>query len=543
MYTSFFGLNEKPFSITPDPRYLFMSERHGEALAHLVYGVTESGGFIQLTGEVGTGKTTLVRTLLQNRLPDNADVAVVLNPQLSATEFLATIVEELGVEDSVDASSLKSLTDALNRYLLDAYAEGRRVILIVDEAQNLAPSVLEQVRLLTNLETSKQKLLQIILIGQPELRELLSRNDLRQLAQRITGRYHLEPLSRQETAAYVAHRMKVAGALTDVFEAAALREIFRLTQGVPRLVNVICDRALLGSYSREQSRVSARMVRRAAAEVAGDEGIPAWRRWFRPMAAAATIVIAAGAAAVWTQRDAPPAVTEPVAVQGRIIPIERTAVTPEPIPEPEPTLEEQLDLATALTDESTAFSTLLDTWGLDTGLVCSDLSDLGFSCLQARGSLGSLRQLDRPAVLTLVSETGESHHVVLYALRGEYADISMGGVVESHRTGDLAELWLGQYLMVWQPPNGRSVALVPGVDDPNVAWLRQSLSVIDVRYSAPPLDSTVYDAGLERQVMAFQRDHRLDVDGLAGRQTQIIINGLLAESTMPRLTTARLAKD
>ena len=209
MYTSFFGLNEKPFSITPDPRYLFISERHGEALAHLVYGVTESGGFVQLTGEVGTGKTTLVRSLLQSRMPANADVAVVLNPQISAREFLVTICEELGIGVPEDRNSIKALIDKLNQHLLDAHADGRRTILVVDEAQNLQPDVLEEVRLLTNLETARQKLLQIILIGQPELRELLARNDLRQLAQRITGRYHLEPLSRSETAQYIEHRLKV----------------------------------------------------------------------------------------------------------------------------------------------------------------------------------------------------------------------------------------------------------------------------------------------------------------------------------------------
>ena len=200
MYTSFFGLNENPFSITPDPRYLFLSERHAEALAHLVYGVTESGGFMQLTGEVGTGKTTLVRTLLSNRMPENADVAVVLNPQLSPLEFLETICEELGIAVVEDRGSSKALIDRLNRHLLTAHADGRRTILVVDEAQNLSRDVLEQVRLLTNLETSKQKLLQIVLIGQPELRDLLARNDLRQLTQRITGRYHLAPLSRNETS-------------------------------------------------------------------------------------------------------------------------------------------------------------------------------------------------------------------------------------------------------------------------------------------------------------------------------------------------------
>src|SRR5487761_2099872 len=196
MYTSFFGLSEKPFAITPDPRYLYLSGRHAEALAHLLYGINEAGGFVQLTGEVGTGKTTIVRTLL-SRLPQHADVAVILNPRVTPTEFLQSICEELGIALSgADRHSIKHLVDALYQRLLSAHAESRRVILIVDEAQNLSPSVLEHVRLSTNLETPSHKLLQIILIGQPELRELLARNDLRQLAQRVTGRYHLCPLDR-----------------------------------------------------------------------------------------------------------------------------------------------------------------------------------------------------------------------------------------------------------------------------------------------------------------------------------------------------------
>jgi general secretion pathway protein A len=316
MYTSFFGLNEKPFSITPDPRYLFMSERHGEALAHLVYGVTESGGFIQLTGEVGTGKTTLVRTLLLNRMPDNADVAVVMNPQLSVLEFLATICEELHIDVPHNRGSIKAQTDALNRHLLKAHAAGRRTILVVDEAQNLTPAVLEQVRLLTNLETAKQKLLQIILIGQPELRDLLARNDLRQLAQRITGRYHLEPLTSEETAHYIEHRLKVAGALGEVFDGSAKKETFRLSQGVPRLINVICDRALLGAYSRESRQVDSRLIRRAAAEVRGQlERSP----WLRPIAVAAGVIgLAIIAASLWSinqpQATPPPDVAETPAV-------------------------------------------------------------------------------------------------------------------------------------------------------------------------------------------------------------------------------------
>ena len=287
MYLSFFGLSEKPFAITPDPRYLYLSERHAEALAHLLYGINESGGFIQLTGEVGTGKTTVVRTLL-SRVPHHADVAVILNPRVTPVEFLLTICEELGLGvDEADRSSVKEMVDALNRRLLSAHADGRRVIVIVDEAQNLSAEVLEQVRLLTNLETPTQKLLQIILIGQPELRELLDRTDLRQLAQRITGRYHLKPLSRDESQQYVRHRLRVAGAAGEIFTPAALREVHRLSAGIPRVINVCCDRALLGAYTQERRRITPSLVRRAAGEVYGRQFAPLWLGWV-----AAAIVLA-----------------------------------------------------------------------------------------------------------------------------------------------------------------------------------------------------------------------------------------------------------
>ena len=306
MYTSFFGLNEKPFTITPDPRYLFMSERHGEGLAHLVYGVTESGGFIQLTGEVGTGKTTLVRTLL-GQIPAEVDIALILNPQLSAVEFLTTICEELGIDLPKQRYSAKALVDALNRHLLEAHSQGRRTILLVDEAQNLSDSVLEQVRLLTNLETARQKLLQIILIAQPELRDKLAREHLRQLAQRVTGRYHLEPLSSEETFRYIDHRMRVAGALTEVFEPAAKREVYRLSGGVPRVVNVICDRSLLGAYSREMRTIDKRIVRKAASEVSGQSVRSGLVKWLLPVAAVLGLGAVAAGRIPGTNRGGAPA--------------------------------------------------------------------------------------------------------------------------------------------------------------------------------------------------------------------------------------------
>ncbi|MBT8090813.1 MAG: AAA family ATPase [Gammaproteobacteria bacterium] len=556
MYTSFFGLNEKPFSITPDPRYLFLSERHGEALAHLVYGVTESGGFVQLTGEVGTGKTTLVRTLLLNRMPDNADVAVVLNPQLSVLEFLATICEELHIDVPHNRGSIKALTDALNRHLLKAHGEGRRTILIVDEAQNLSPAVLEQVRLLTNLETAKQKLLQIILIGQPELRELLARNDLRQLAQRITGRYHLEPLTTEETADYIEHRLKVAGALGEVFDPGAKKETFHLSQGVPRLINVICDRALLGAYSLESRRVDRRLIRRAAAEVRGQlERSP----WLRPVAiTAGVIAVAIIAATLWSltrlQESQPVLIAEAPAEAVAAETLDETpdisrseAAAASEIPAAQPTLNEQLQLATDLTNTASALSTLFGAWGLDYDVggkdACSQAGDAGLACLYQRGSWSGLRQMDRPAVLTLIDDSGESHEVVLMAVHGNTAELSIGGVLVTHPVESITDAWFGQYLLLWRPPNGRAISLGPNSRGADVVWLRESLASIDDRFVTSTPASDVYDTELEQVVRAFQRAHRLDVDGLAGQQTQIVINSLLAVDGTPRLRTPLLAKD
>ncbi len=328
MYTEYFGLSEKPFSITPDPRYLYLSGRHAEALAHLLYGVTESGGFIQLTGEVGTGKTTLVRSLLE-QLPEQAQIALVLNPRLSPMEFLQVICDELGVVvPPAERRSGKALVDGLNRHLLTAHAAGRRVVLIVDEAQNLSAEVLEQLRLLTNLETAKQKLLQIILIGQEELRDLLARNDLRQLAQRITGRYHLEALDRADTAAYVRHRVTVAGGTTDLFSRRALNTIHAEAGGIPRLINVISDRALLGAWSAETRQVTPALARAAAREVRGVEPASE-RRW--PWLIMGAFGLASVSIAAWLalRHGAPPPV-QPASAPAATVPTAAVAQTPAP---------------------------------------------------------------------------------------------------------------------------------------------------------------------------------------------------------------------
>lgn len=548
MYTEFFGLNEKPFAITPDPRYLYMSERHGEGLAHLVYGVTESGGFIQLTGEVGTGKTTLVRTLL-GQMPAEAEVALILNPQLSAVEFLGAICEELHIALPADRNSPKALVDALNRHLLNAHAAGRRVILLVDEAQNLAPEVLEQLRLLTNLETTRQKLLQIILIAQPELREKLSQTDLRQLAQRVTGRYHLEPLSQEDTIRYIEHRLKVAGALGEIFEPAAKRHAYRLSGGIPRLINVICDRALLGAYSQESRTVSKKLLRRAAAEVSG--GSNRRRLWHRvALAAGALAIVAVPAlwyASPWTPPEvaaAPPATTIADTASDPAVTIEAPADTAERPPAAvsgSVSLEEQLRAATPPANFAAGMATLAALWSIDydpqRGVSCSQVQAQALSCLSQRGTWKVLQQLDRPVMLTLTGGDGQTYRPVLVSMHDSGASLRIGGSTATYDRNEIEDLWFGQYLLLWRPPNGVSASIQRGMRGDNVRWLRYSLTAIYGDEQAGSDTPDFFDETLEQQLKQFQRQHRLQVDGLAGQQTQIIINSMLALDGIPRLAS------
>jgi general secretion pathway protein A len=533
MYLEFFGLNEKPFAITPDPRYLYLSQRHAEALAHLVYGINESGGFVQLTGEVGTGKTTIVRSLLA-QVPKDAEIALILNPRMTAPEFLVTICEELGigVPDSA-IGSLKELVDILNAYLLKAHARGRRVVLVVDEAQNLTPDVLEQVRLLTNLETNTQKLLQIILIGQPELRELLGRTELRQLAQRITGRYHLDPLSREETAAYVRHRLRVAGATSDIFGPGAIGEVFRLSGGIPRVVNVICDRALLGAYTQDRHRVTGALVRRAAAEVFGRRITPQWVPW-AATATAVGLVLAAGLGVrtLWLAGSGEPA-PAPVVAAAPADP-----VAPPPPAVVSPPLATLLGVHGTETDTDSAFGKLFALWqaGYAAGPLdpCAQAARQGLECLVQRGSFGQLRLYNRPAILMLSDESGAAHHVVLTALTEAAARVELGGVGREVSIAELSRYWFGDFVLLWRPQNRPVRPLSVGMRGEEVRRLREELQQAR---GAPAGDaaSDVFDAELSRLVMEFQRQNRLAVDGIAGAQTQLVLNSALGGSDSPLL--------
>jgi general secretion pathway protein A len=539
MYASFFGLNEKPFSITPDPRYLFLSERHAEALAHLVYGVNEAGGFIQLTGEVGTGKTTVVRSLL-TQAPKHAEIALILNPRMTPPEFLLAICEELGIAvERKSEGSLKDLVDLLSFHLLKAHAEGKRIVLVVDEAQNLGADVLEQVRLLTNLETETQKLLQIILIGQPELRELLGRVDLRQLAQRITGRYHLDPLEREETASYVRHRLRVAGATREIFTSGALREVQRLSGGVPRLINIVCDRALLGAFTEDRHLVRANVVRRAAGEVFGKTFLPGWMPW----AGGATVgAIAIASALLVMPRlldgdTATRAAPAPVA-QSQAAETVAAGAAASPAKAAAPGLDKLLAQYGAETDPDDAFNKLFAVWGLRyvAGSVdpCTQALRAGLECFTQRGSLAQLQLFNRPAVLNLIDFTGRSHQVVLTALDNERARVDLGGAQREVGIGDLTRSWFGDYVILWKPTTGGSSPLSLGARSARVKWLRDSLR----RVNGLPAEEgagMVFDSTLVSMVEDFQRKHRLAVDGIAGVQTQVAIDAALADSGTPFL--------
>jgi general secretion pathway protein A len=541
MYLRFFGLNEKPFAITPDPRYLYLSERHAEALAHLLYGINESGGFIQLTGEVGTGKTTVVRTLL-SRVPHHADVAVILNPRVTPVEFLLTICEELGLDIAeADRDSVKQLVDALNRRLMAAHAAGRRIIVIVDEAQNLSAEVLEQVRLLTNLETPTQKLLQIILIGQPELRELLDRTELRQLAQRITGRYHLEPLSREETRGYVRHRLRVAGAAEDIFTTSALTEVHRLAAGIPRVINVTCDRALLGAYTQETRKVTAALVRVAAGEVYGRRFLPPWFGWLAGALGIAGVAGVAFLAWQFWQRQLLPAhaAAQPTAEPTQALKSSPPATVPAQTAAAPRTVSLNALLAdnSANTTDAAAFRRLLSLWGTamaDDRDPCGQAAKAGLSCLDQRGSWAQVRALNRPAILTLADDRGQRHRVVLSALDDRFATLNLGEHNERVSLDDVSRDWFGEFTVVWKPKTVRTRLLTVGMKGDEVRWLRRSLNALQGAASDPEYGD-IYDEQLAIAVQNFQREHRLTVDGIAGVQTQVVLDTALAEPGSPLL--------
>ncbi len=547
MYLSYFQFTEWPFSTTPDPRFVYLSPRHEEAFAHLLYGVKEHGGFVQLTGEVGTGKTTICRYFL-DRIPANVDVALVLNPMLTPEELLVTVCDELGVPYPSEAPSRKVYVDALYGHLLTAHQEGRRTVLIVDEAQNVSAESLEQLRLLTNLETEKQKLLQIVLIGQPELITLLRRKDLRQLAQRITARYHLLPFTESDTSAYVLHRLRVAGCATRLFSDPALRQVHRAARGIPRLINVVCDRALLGAYAQGHARVNVATVRKAAREALGPQ--VGFRLWWRKAAIAAGLLLIAGgaAAAVWgssarrlvtpsgSTPQAAPVVPDPSAVA--------IAATHDPVAPvasaPRPRLGTVLADGTLKTDQASAFRRLLARWRVTTPVnearPCTVAANAGFECVEMRGTWMVIRRLDLPAVIKLVAADGKRGYAAVTAMGTDTATLEFGDRVVTVPLSDVEARWDGTFAFVWKPPPFGKRILVPGMRGQDVDWLRRRLDELEGTSAAAKSD--LYDDELQARVQTFQRKELLEPDGIAGAETLARLSARL-ERNAPLLSGSR----
>jgi general secretion pathway protein A len=525
MYLEFYGLKEAPFSITPDPRYVFLSERHRDALAHLLYGIGKggSGGFVQLTGEVGTGKTTICRLLLE-QLPENTRVALVLNPKLSPVELLETICEELKLDVTLVRGSLKGLVDTLNVYLLDAYAQGLRVVLIVDEAQNLSADALEQVRLLTNLETPTQKLLQIILLGQPELRDELNKPELRQLAQRITARYHLTPLDRDEAEAYVRHRLAVAGGARNPFSRLGLRALYRRSSGIPRLINVIADRALMAGFAREQTTIGESLVDRAA-----DETMPGHRRyWVRrygrgAVAAIVVLAVVAAAAQAWWWRPVPTP-TPMVA--------DANATIPAPKPAPEDPLAQIRDKIAHNPDaDLDAWTQLLSRWQVNSSQIsvrdaakCQNVVFAGLDCLHGFGTIEQLARFDRPLILMLHQSDARSAAVLLDA-DAQQVRLDCDGAVKKLAKSDLHEVWSGEFMAVWRLPGDVPAALHVNDAGPGVAWVKQQLSRMD-KGKAADTGPAYFDAALEERVRKLQVAYGIKPDGIVGPETLFALSSL-----------------
>ncbi len=540
MYHQHFGLKEAPFSIAPNPRYLFMSRRHKEALAHLIYGVSHGGGFVLLTGEVGTGKTTISRCLLK-QLPKSTDIAYILNPYLDSTELLASICDELKVDNVKDTTSLKELSDRLHSFLLENHAKGRNTVLIIDEAQHLGFKVMEQIRLLTNLETDEKKLLQIIFIGQPELNDILAKDELRQLAQRITARFHIEPLSAAETKAYIRHRLMIAGmsANQTLFNQAAIKVIYNHCKGIPRLINVACDRALLGAYTNNLLRVDKDVAYAAVMESSGKKAIAA-PGTKAPLMISAALAVTIAIMLIWIgvgkfKQKPPPAIVIANPQENAGV-IQRNHSLPPPTFEVKPD-----DLSLINSGISPAELTTMGTTQIDDAInrlqqelgifsgnlnpACDRLVFYGVDCLSSESnSWSDFTSYNRPAVLEL-----EINNQTLY--------LSVSGISNNdlivHTNNDtvqipkfeLGQYWTGKFTVLWQPPESFKSLAKRGDRSSFITWIADSFATIDNQ--PEPLTDALFNQALEQRVAVFQQEAGLDPDGIVGIKTVLKINDYL----------------
>lgn len=541
MYARFFGLRQQPFSIAPDPRYLYMSERHREALAHLLYGVRGGGGFVLLTGEIGAGKTTVCRCFLE-QIPKRCNVAYIFNPKQTVTELLRSVCDEFRIPRRPEGATVKDYVDALNEFLLHTHSVGQTSVLIIDEAQNLSADVLEQLRLLTNLETNERKLLQIVLIGQPELRTMLARPELEQLAQRVIARFHLQALTPKETVQYIRHRLSVAGMNRPLpFERDALKRIHQLSRGVPRRINLLCDRALLGAYAGNKPSVDAAIVDKAAAEVFDGTlppeampGRPSWQHAAMAAAAVAGLGLAVWAGVAFERRAAagasalaaaPPASAVAAAASApasaaSAVAAAASAATAAPAASAAASAvpaDPRTVLASAFRSEKDAWRALATHWKLtlDEGEPCAAAAKQQLQCFRiSNTTLALIRLLDRPVLLTLQGG-GKPAYALLTGLSMRHATLRTEAGLQSLPLASLAELWRGEFATLWRAPPGYA-------DGAPVDWLSSQLAA--AQGQPAPSAPTRFDAALRSRLNAFQVAQGLKPDGLAGPLTLMQIN-------------------
>lgn len=534
MYQDFFSLKDQPFSISPDPDFLFLSDRHKEALAHLTYGLQGNGGFVLLTGEVGTGKTTVCRALLQE-LPDNIDIAFILNPALTEIELLATICDEFKIQYQQENISLKLLFDALTSWMMNNLLSGRSAIVLIDEAQHLSFSVLEQLRLLTNIESNNKKPLQVILIGQTELQQKLKEQALRQLAQRITARYHLLPLTKQETEYYIAHRLNIAGARAPVFDKKSLYNIFNYSKGIPRLINLLCDRSMLCAYTKSSPTVCAKMVKKASFEIALTEAKPSLGAKLVSNSRILLLLLLTGLLIF----QAPSIIAQLSFYKNKIISVPSVEINDPVVPavstqllteeaEPAITIEaennEWLDAYPELDASDATYRralvNLYAVWGYQadvSNVNCEQAESVLLYCYSTIGSVKKLKQLNFPAIVTLENELHEKLYAVLYKIDQQYQLLIDGQIIKVSPAW-FNKYWVGDITLLWQAPFEFEGMLKLGQENEQVEWLVKQLNEIQ---GLPMENKNRYDLPLMLQVSEFQRSQGLKDDGIVGVQTLI----------------------
>ncbi len=525
MYQDFFGINEAPFSIVPSARFLYLSERHREALTHMLSGLTDGGGFGLLTGEVGTGKTTVLRAMI-SRLPQQAQVAVILNPALSSYDLLATICDELGLSYR-DNATFKQLTDIIYQHLIANHAAGRQTLLLVDEAQHLMPDVLEQLRLLTNLETDSRKLLKVVLIGQPELQQLLQQERLRQLAQRITSRYHLLPLTETEVSEYIHYRLNAVDCLYPVFNVSVVSYIAKQTQGVPRLINLVCDKSMQLACQGGVHSVTKAMAIQACEDIlswqvpsaAVSRSTSSWLPW--TIAATLCGVIATVAWQYWPQKNEHilPLSSQPLAQ----LTVSKTASLAA-------TTNVETRLVKVINDsrnQRNAMQSLYQLWGFDAALnqaTCATSSRIALTCFSGTTTLAHLGLINRPVIAILKDDQQQPFYAVVYAITNDRIELLLDKQRISVSPAWFEARWDGQFSVLWRPPLGNKMTIRFGQSGPRVVWLNQQLNTFlgDNGPQVGYFDQTVLD-----KLRRFQRAQDIVADGIAGPMTLMILDSAL----------------